>query len=103
MQKNYNFKSGNATLKLNITGKLKDAAASLKFGLDNLSVSDKSMSAYNEKLTGDFLIRAKELSGKINNDNFKTLKRGCGTTCPLFLCKIIKISEIPEVRYIVSG
>lgn len=54
MRKNYNFKSGNATLKLNITGKLKDAAASLKFGLDNLSVSDKSMSAYNEKLTGDF-------------------------------------------------
>lgn len=71
MRKNYNFKSGNATLKLNITGKLKDAAASLKFGLDNLSVSDKSMSAYNEKLTGDFLIRAKELSGKINNDNFR--------------------------------
>ena len=39
MRKNYNFKSGNATLKLNITGKLKDAAAGLKFGLDNLSVS----------------------------------------------------------------
>lgn len=71
MRKINNFKSGNATLKLNITGKLKDAAAGLKFGLDNLSVSDKSMSVYNEKLTGDFLIKAKELSGKINNDNFR--------------------------------
>ena len=67
----YSFKSGNATLNLGLKGKLKDAAAGLKFGLDNLNISDNNMIVLNRKLSGEFFLDKKDLRGKINNSGFE--------------------------------
>ena len=69
----YNFKSGNASVDFDLTGKLKEAQADVKFKLDNLNISDKNIRITNEKLVGDFFANAKEFRGKIDNDNFNFL------------------------------
>ena len=67
----YNFKSGAASLDLGLKGKLKDAVAGLKFGLDNLNISDSSMAVLNKKLAGEFFVDKKDLRGKIDNSGFE--------------------------------
>ena len=67
----YNFKSGAASLDLGLKGKLKDAVAGLKFGLDNLNISDSSMAVLNKKLAGEFFVDKKDLRGKIGNSGFE--------------------------------
>ena len=69
LRTNYNFKSGFVTLDLNISGKLKEAIAGLKFMLSNLNISDKNINITNQNLNGEFLINSKEQTGKITNNN----------------------------------
>lgn len=65
----YNFKSGNLTLDLGIHGQLKKAAASAKFDLSNLNISDNTNNfvILNNKFVGEFLCNTKLLRGTINN------------------------------------
>ena len=70
IRKQYTFKSGNATLDLGLKGKLKDAVMGLKFGLDNLNISNSMMQVINRKLSGEFFLDRKDLRGKIDNSGF---------------------------------
>ena len=67
----YAFSTGNASLDLGLKGKLKDAVAGLKFGLDNLNISDNTIAILNKKLAGEFFLDKNELRGKIDNNGFE--------------------------------
>ena len=69
----YNFRSGNATLDLDVKGKLKKAVAGIRFGLNDLNFADgaNNFNIRNGKLSGEFFCDSKTLGGKISNDNFK--------------------------------
>lgn len=66
----YNFKSGNASLDMGLKGKLKNAVAGAKFGVDNLNISDKSINITNKNLNGEIFIQDNDLAGKISNSDF---------------------------------
>lgn len=66
----YNFSSGNASLDIGLKGKLKNAITGAKFGIDNLSISDKSINITNKNLNGEIFIQDNELAGKISNSDF---------------------------------
>lgn len=70
----YNFRSGDFELDMAIRGKLKNAVAAAKFGLDNLNLSDRknSFNLIDEKLEGEFVCDTKEktLTGEIGNKGF---------------------------------
>ena len=66
----YNFKSGNASLDMGLKGKLKNAVAGAKFGIDNLNISDKSINITNKNLNGEIFVQNNDLAGKINNSDF---------------------------------
>lgn len=72
MVKAYNFKSGDATFELNINGKLKNAVATLKAGLENLYLSDKNQNFIikDKNFNGEFFVNSKELTGKMVNNDF---------------------------------
>ena len=72
LRNSFNFQSGDATLDLNIKGKLKEAVASAQFGLDNLNFGDKKNNFVlkNQKLDGSFSCNKKSLNGSVNNSNF---------------------------------
>lgn len=69
----YNFYSGDATFELGLRGKLKDAVAGTKFGLDNLNISDKNFVIKDKKLNGEFFVDKKDIKGKIDNNGFEIL------------------------------
>lgn len=68
----YNFKSGNASLDLAITGELKKAVAAIKFGLENLNFADRNNSfrLTNKTLFGEFFCNSKTIIGKVDNKDF---------------------------------
>lgn len=72
LRNTYNFKSADASVDFNITGKLKNAVASLLFTLENLNLADKanSINISDKKLVADFAIDSKDIVGHINNQNF---------------------------------
>ena len=68
----YNFKSGDATFELNINGKLKKAVTTLKAGLDNLNISDRTGNfvVADKNFLAEFFCDAKNLTGKVTNNAF---------------------------------
>ena len=66
----YNLRSGDVTLNLSLQGKLKNAVATLKAGLDNLNFSDRKNTFVitNKKFSADFYCNSKNLNGLIKND-----------------------------------
>jgi len=72
LRESYNFKSGDATFELNINGKLKNAIATLKAGLENLYFADKNNNFVikDENFGGEFFVNSKELTGKLINKAF---------------------------------
>ncbi len=71
----YDFKSGDATFELNIDGRLKNAQAILKAGLDNLNLADRkgSLGVNNTKFSAEFFANSKKLGGKLTNENLEIL------------------------------
>ena len=70
MRQAYNFRSGDATLNLALQGKLKDAVATVRAGLDNLNISDRKNTfvVTDKKLSADFFCNSKDLGGLIKNE-----------------------------------
>ncbi len=68
----YNFQSGDAAIDMALKGKLKEAVAAMQFGLYNFNLSDRKNNFVltNNKLSGEFFCDAKNLTGKINNEEF---------------------------------
>lgn len=66
----YNFKSGNATFELNVDGKLKNAASTVKAGLDNLNLSDRAgnFAISDKNFSSEFFCDAKTLNGNLKNE-----------------------------------
>ncbi|MCQ2754457.1 MAG: AsmA family protein, partial [bacterium] len=66
----YHFRSADASFELNLNGKLKEAVATVKAGLDNLNISDRanSLSIQNKKFSSEFYANKKELRGKLTNE-----------------------------------
>lgn len=71
MRQAYNFRSGDATLNLALQGKLKDAVATVRAGLDNLNISDRknSFAVTDKKLLIDFFCNSKKMGGLITNED----------------------------------
>lgn len=70
MRNSYNFRSGDATFNLNISGKLKDALATLKIGITNFNFSDRARSFVitDNSFDGEFFANSKDLKGVIKNN-----------------------------------
>ena len=83
IRENYNFKSGDFSLDFGVKGKLKKAVAGLKFGLDNLNISDKALNIRNGKLSGEFSADAKTFAGKIDNKDAAVLMSQTGSKIAL--------------------
>lgn len=68
----YIFKSGDVLINLALSGKLKKAVTTLKFGLENFYFADRANNFIlaDEKLAGEFFTDTKTLLGKIDNNNF---------------------------------
>ena len=68
----YNFKSGDASLELGLNGKLKNAVATARFGLENLNLGDKAGSFIlkDNKFTGEIFCDSKSLKGNLFNEDF---------------------------------
>ena len=66
----YNLRSGDATLNLSLQGKLKNAVATLRAGLDNLNFSDRKNTFVitDKKFSADFYCNSKKVDGLIKND-----------------------------------
>ena len=66
----YLFNSGDANLELNLNGKLKNAIATVKAGLDNLYIADKAKNfiIQNKKFNTEIFIDSKAIRGLVNND-----------------------------------
>ena len=86
LRNTYNFRSGDATFELSLKGKLKEAVAGLKFGLDNLNISDSNLVISNKKLNGEFFIDRKDIKGKTENNGFTILmpKTNSKISVPMF-------------------
>ena len=86
LRNTYNFRSGDATFELSLKGKLKEAVAGLKFGLDNLNISDSNLVISNKKLNGEFFIDRKDIKGKTENSGFTILmpKTNSKISVPMF-------------------
>ena len=86
LRNTYNFRSGDATFELGLKGKLKEAVAGLKFGLDNLNISDSNLVISNKKLNGEFFIDRKDIKGKTENSGFTILmpKTNSKISVPMF-------------------
>ena len=84
----YNFRSGDTSVDLNIKGKLKEAVASVKFGLKNLNLSDRknTFNLQNQNLAADFACNKKSLIGNIVNDGlaFRLVQTGSVVSIPKF-------------------
>ena len=85
----YNFKSADAMLDFALKGRLKDAAAVMRFGLDNLNISDRKENfvVLNKSLCGEFYSEAEDLTGKIENKDFR-----------IRLPKTGSVISVPEVN-----
>ncbi len=74
LRSSYNFRSGDITLDTIINGKLKEAVANAKFGLNNLDLSDKknTFNIKNNNLSGEFTVETKKqaITGHIENKDF---------------------------------
>ena len=106
----YNFRSGDITLDAVISGKLKEALAAAKFGLDNLDLSDKknTFRIKDEKLTGEFTCETKKenFTGHIDNKNFafQLPKTGSTIAVPDFSVGIAdKNINIPENKLLFNN
>ena len=71
LRNTYKLSSGTAALDLSLKGKLKDAQAGLKFGLNNLKIGNKNFAINNTKLVAEFVQDKKDLRGKIDNSGFE--------------------------------
>lgn len=93
LRNTYNFKSADASIDFNITGKLKNAVAHLLVTLENLNISDKanSMNIGNKKLVADLSVDAKDLIGNISNQNFS-----------IYLPKTKSNISIPELEIAIA-
>ena len=72
VRNSYNFKSCDATLELALNGKLKNAIATVKAGLENLYFADKKggFVIKDNKLSAEIFANSKELKGVVNNKDF---------------------------------
>ena len=68
----YNFKSGDATFEFGLNGKLKKAIATIKAGLENLYLADKSNNfiLQNSNFFSELFISSKGLKGHLINNEF---------------------------------
>ncbi len=71
LRNTYKLSSGMAAIDLSLKGKLKDAQAGLKFGLNNLKIGNKNFIVNNTKLVAEFVQDKKDLRGKIDNSGFE--------------------------------
>ena len=71
LRNTYKLSSGTAAIDLSLKGKLKDAQAGLKFGLNNLKIGNKNFVVNNTKLVAEFVQDKKDLRGKIDNSGFE--------------------------------
>ena len=71
----YNFRSGDATFHLALNGKLKNAVATLKLGLDNLNIGDRARSfiVQDKNFSGEFFANSKDLKGILKNEGLTLL------------------------------
>ena len=68
----YSFDSGDATFELGLNGKLKNAVATIKAGLNNLYFADKTKNfvVQDKDFTGEIFVNSKELKGNLVNEGF---------------------------------
>ena len=106
LRNTYNFRSGDATFELGLKGKLKEAVAGLKFGLDNLNISDSNLVISNKKLNGEFFIDRKDIKGKTENSGFTILmpKTNSKISVPMFDMEVAENNiVIKENSVILNG
>lgn len=93
MRNAYNFRSGDVTFNLGINGKLKNAIATLKLGVDNLNFGDKARNFVitDKKFDGEFFVNSKNLSGILKNEglNINLPKTGSNISVPEFETEIL--------------
>jgi len=68
----YIFKSGDASLELGLNGKLKNAVATARAGLENLNIGDRAGNfvLQDKKFVGEFFVNSKTLKGNLVNEDF---------------------------------
>ena len=105
----YNFRSGDVSLDLLLSGKLKEAVGAANFSLENLNLSDRAnnFTIKDSKLDGNFVCnaKAKSLDGKIENTNFGIYlpKTGSTVTVPKLNVNIAKQNiSIPENEILIN-
>ncbi len=110
----YNFRSGDATFNLGIKGKLKNAIATMKIGVDNLNLGDRALNFVitDKKFDGEFFANSKTLSGILKNEglNVTLPKTGSNIFVPEFETEIsngniiiknnkLKFNDSSEITY----
>ena len=72
VRNSYNFKSGDASLEIGLNGKLKNAIATVKAGLENLYLADRAGNfvVQDNKFFGELLLDKKDLKGTLKNEGF---------------------------------
>ncbi len=70
MRNAYNFRSGDATFNIGISGKLKDAVTTARFAVMNLNFGDRARTYVitDKNFDGDFFMNSKNLRGILKND-----------------------------------
>ncbi|MBQ8886608.1 MAG: AsmA family protein [Candidatus Gastranaerophilales bacterium] len=86
LNKTYTVNSGDINLTADIKGELKNAVATAKASLSNLSLTDKvnKISYVDNLLVADFSTDFKKFTGDINNTDFKLLMNGATVKCEKF-------------------
>ena len=86
LNKVYAVNSGDINLTADIKGELKNAIATAKASLSNLSLTDKvnKISYVDNLLVADFNTNFKSFTGDINNTDFKLLMNGATVKCEKF-------------------
>ena len=77
LRRGYNFRSGDVTIDAAINGKLKEAVAKVKFGLEKFDLADRknTFNIKNNNLSGEFILETKKqaLTGHVKNKDFAFL------------------------------
>ena len=86
LNKIYTANSGDINLNADIKGELKNAIATAKVSLSNLSLTDKvnKINYIDNLLVADFNTDFKKFTGDINNTDFKLLMNGATVRCEKF-------------------